>query len=193
MAFFVLWSVCMSAVEGNAMRGPIHEFLSRDHEQLEALLDFSTVAPGEAVSPDFEKFRAGLLKHIAMEERILIPAVEEAAGEPLAIAARLRLDHGALAALLVPMPTPTIVRAIRCILAGHNLLEEGPGGLYETCEHLLGSDGTAVLARLRAAPEVHPAEHNEDPLVLAATRRALERAGYCFDAYARPSAPAVPI
>lgn len=44
------------------------------------------------------------------------------------MAAKLRLDHGALAALLVPTPTPAIIVAIHTVLAAHNSLEEGPGG-----------------------------------------------------------------
>jgi hypothetical protein len=41
-----------------------------------------------------------------MEEKVLLPAAQKArGGEPLQIAAKLRLDHGALAALLVPTPT----------------------------------------------------------------------------------------
>jgi hypothetical protein len=58
-----------------------------------------------------------------MEEKILLPAAQRArGGEPLPVAARLRLDHGALAALLVPTPNPTILSALRGILARHNAL-----------------------------------------------------------------------
>lgn len=46
---------------------------------------------------------------------------------------RLRLDHGALAALLMPTPTTDIVVPLRRILEQHNLAEEGPDGLYEIC------------------------------------------------------------
>jgi hypothetical protein len=49
----------------------------------------------------------------------------------------LHLDHCALAALLVPTPTPTILTAIKTILEKHNPLEEGPGAVYEKCEELL--------------------------------------------------------
>lgn len=81
-----------------------------------------------------------------MEEKILLPAIQRLRGsEPLPVAARLRLDHGALASLLMPMPTPAVITAIRAILAAHNQLEEGPGGLYETCDELAGQEAARSL------------------------------------------------
>ena len=73
------------------------------------------------------------------------------------MAAKVRLDHGALAALLVPTPTPVIITALRTILRAHNPLEEGPGGLYECCEQLAGAQAEALLARawLRARCHRH--------------------------------------
>jgi hypothetical protein len=62
----------------------------------------------------YAEFRAGLRRHIGMEEKILLPAARSAnEGEPLASAAKLPLYHGALAALLVPTPTGLIIVAIR--------------------------------------------------------------------------------
>jgi hypothetical protein len=98
-------------------------------------------------------------------------------GQPLPIAAKLRLDHGALAALLVPTPTPSIVAAIRAILKDHNVIEEGPGGLYEQCEKLAGAEADEILDALRNAPEVRVAPHNDGPNVMEAMRRALANAG----------------
>jgi hypothetical protein len=69
---------------------------------------------------------------------------------PLPIAAQRRLDHGALAALLVPTLTPAIIAATRTILTAHNALEEGPGGLYEMCEPLAGTEAEGLLAQLQA-------------------------------------------
>jgi hypothetical protein len=55
--------------------------------------------------------------------------VKNELGSPSAMAAKLRLDHGALAALLVPTPTLAIIAALRAILGTHNVLEEGAGGV----------------------------------------------------------------
>ncbi len=98
--------------------------------------------------------------------------------EPLAVAARLRLDHGALAALLVPTPTPRVVAALQAIVKLHNDLEEGADGVYETCDRLAGEEAEQIVAQLRNAPEVPAAPFNDSPRVLPAARRALARAGY---------------
>src|SRR3990170_5894736 len=103
------------------MPGKIYRYLADDHARLEGLLQRVTARPDSLDSEPYAAFRAGLLKHIAMEEKILLPAAQKAqGGKPLALAARLRLDHGALAALLVPAPTAAIVAAVRAILTAHN-------------------------------------------------------------------------
>lgn len=156
----------------------IGRYLHADHDRLEGLLVRAVARPESIDREAYDAFRRGLLRHIGIEEKILLPAARERAGGPLPAAARLRLDHGALAALLVPTPTPAIVGAIRAILAGHNRLEEDPGGVYETCEQILGADDPKILAAVRGAPEVAASTHADGELVVAATRRALMRAGY---------------
>jgi hypothetical protein len=159
--------------------GKIYRYLAEDHARLDRLLERAT-ARTDVIEPlAYAEFRAGLLKHIGMEEKILLPAAQRlSGGEPLPIAAKLRLDHGALAALLVPTPTPAITAAIRNILKAHNALEEGPDGLYEKCETLAGAEAEQILAQLRGAREVKVAPHVDSPQVIEATRRALAKAGY---------------
>jgi hypothetical protein len=128
------------------------------------------------------EFRAGLLRHISLEEKILLPAAQRwQGGAPLPMAATLRLDHGALAALLVPTPTPAIIAAIRTVLAAHNTLEAGHGGVSERCKQLVGAEADALLARLQAAPEVPMAPHSDGPQVMSVVRQALARAGYAIE------------
>jgi hypothetical protein len=74
--------------------------------------------------------------------------------------------------------TPAILNAIRTILANHNPLEEGPGGLYEECERLLGPGVEPVLRRLRNAPRVPVAPHVDNFISMDSARNALRRAGY---------------
>jgi len=176
----------MSSISKNpshrALR-PVADFLAADHARLDALLQRAVAEPGTIDIAVYAEFRAGLLKHIGMEEKILLPTAQRArGGEALPMAARLRLDHGALAALLVPTPTPQIVAAVRTILEEHNALEEGPGGVYELCEALSGSEANTLLASLRASPDVPVNAHVDSPLVRNATRRAVARAGYDPDA-----------
>jgi hypothetical protein len=157
--------------------GPIRRLLGDDHARLDALL---ARAAGDPTA--YAEFRRGLLRHIGMEEKILLPAAQHArGGEPLPAAARLRLDHGALAALLVPTPTPAILGALRGILLRHNALEEGPDGVYAACEHLAGDAIAALVSALESAPEVPVNSHVDSDLVMDAVRRALGRAGYTLD------------
>ena len=107
------------------MPGSISRLLAENHARLDALLARATARAGEIDQTAYAEFRAGLLKHIGMEEKMLLPAAQRArGGEPLPVAAKLRLDHGALAALLVPAPTPAIIATLRRILGAHNAVEE---------------------------------------------------------------------
>ena len=159
--------------------GLLTEFLVEDHRRLDGLLQAAVAHPGTVDDRAYAQFRAGLLRHIGMEEKILLPAVQrQRGGEPLPLAARLRLDHGALAALLMPTPTAAILTTIQGILVEHNVLEEGAAGLYETCDALAGPETEPILAALRAAPEVKVMAYSDSPAVMNAVRRALERAGH---------------
>ena len=161
------------------MPGPLFCFLAGDHGRLDGLLWHAMTEASTIDRAAYTEFRAGLLKHISLEEKILLPAAQRwQGGDPLPMAAKLRLDHGALAALLVPTPTPAIIAAIRTVLAAHNALEEGPGGVYERCEQLAGAEADTLLAQLLAAPEVPVAPYSDGPQVMSVVRRALARAGY---------------
>ncbi|MBH0203466.1 MAG: hemerythrin domain-containing protein, partial [Nitrospira sp.] len=119
------------------------------------------------------------LRHIGMEEKILLPAAQRLnGGTPLAMAATLRLDHGAIAALLMPTPTPERIAMLRSILKKHNEIEEGLDGLYAACDKLAGAEAEHLLAKLRTAPDLAVLPHSDTPAVLGAVRRAVERAGY---------------
>lgn len=161
------------------MPGIIHRYLADDHDRLDALLERAISDPENIDISAYAQFRSGLLKHIGMEEKILLPAAQRIrSGEPLPVAAKLRLDHGALAAMLVPTPTARVVAAIRAILKFHNPIEEDPGGMYDQCEELAGAGAEQILRQLQEAPEVRVLPHVDSPFVMEAARRALARAGY---------------
>lgn len=151
----------------------IAALLSADHDRLDSLL-----SQADSNTQAYESFRRGLLKHIGMEEMILLPAVKRLRGAPLELAAKIRLDHGALTALMIPSPTPAVLKAVRAILTEHNRLEEQAGGLYEQCEQALGAEAPEVLEALEKAPDIPPAPHVDSERALASVRRALEAAGY---------------
>jgi hypothetical protein len=165
------------------LAGPLSRYLLADHVRLEALLGQAAAAPDRIDDDAFAQFRCGLLRHIWMEEKVLLPdARQRRGGEPLPEAAQLRLEHGALAALLVPPPTHAIVATLRAVLARHNVIEEAADGVYATCERLAGGDAAAVLERLQSAPEVVASPHLDSEAVRSAAARALQRAGFAHEA-----------
>lgn len=164
------------------MNKPLYTFFTQDHHRVESFLDKATEIHGEINSDYYEKFRVGLLTHIKMEEKILFLAAQRANNNvPLPIAGQLRLEHGALTALLVPTPTLAIIKVIRYVLERHDLAEEEPGGMYDACEHLTQSQTQEILEQLHAVKEVPVHPHNDIPLAMQAAKRALNRAGYDFD------------
>lgn len=156
----------------------IAEFLARDHDRLDALFSKACADAGRVDLEAYEEFRRGLLKHVGMEELILIPAARRLSGKAVELAERTRLDHAALTSLLIPAPTYRILSALRAVLEPHNRMEEEDGGLYAQCEGVLGAEAGAVLVRLRAAPDIPPAAHVDGPRVSASIGRALSAAGY---------------
>lgn len=165
--------------------GAIHSLLAADHRRLEDLFRQATSEPGRVDMEKYALFREGLLRHIGAEEKILIPAAIAVSDALVPLGAKIRADHGAITALLVPPPSSTILRALSSILDGHDTLEEAPDGLYASCERLLSERTGEVLVRLEAAPHVRVSPHNQDPKVIPAVQRALARAGYDWSRFQR--------
>ena len=138
----------------------LSEYLCADHARIEADLRAAAAPAGFAVGP-YEAARAALLRHIAIEEKILLPyARAKRGGEPLPLAARLRKEHGAIASLLVPTPDAALVGELLGLLATHDALEEGAGGVYAQIAALVEpGDAEALLARAQAQPAPPLAPH----------------------------------
>ncbi|HSN27759.1 MAG TPA: hemerythrin domain-containing protein [Kofleriaceae bacterium] len=151
----------------------IADFLAADHLRLRALLAQATADPSRIELAPYRDFRAGLLRHIAMEEKVLFRLARERRGSPLPVTIQLHADHAALATLLVPSPTHALVATIRDILVEHDPLEEGPDGLYAECERLAGPDVDDVLARMHAIPPVRASQHVDEPRIHEAIARLL--------------------
>jgi hypothetical protein len=162
-----------------AQCGELYRFMKSEHERLDQLLAQAAESGGVVDSGAYEAFRGRLLRHIRIEERILLPmAQRKQGGQPLAIAPRLRLDHGALAALLMLPPVDHTFRAIRAVLDAHNPLEENQGGVYEQCEALAGPEADALVAQALATPRIPVSRWVDSPKVVASAKRVLARAGY---------------
>ena len=141
-------------------RGPIHQYLSHDHTRLGALLAQATANPAAIDLAAYEPFRSGLLRHVAIEEKVLFAdSRARRGGVRLPVTRQLHADHAVLASLLVPTPSHWLLETIRQILAEHDPLEEDPGGLYESCEQLAGAEIDHVVARMHAIPPVRESEH----------------------------------
>jgi hypothetical protein len=157
------------------VNGPLHRFFAADHRRLDELLRRSLAEPGRIDLGPFGEFRAGLLRHIGMEERVLFTAARRARGEPLALAAKLRVDHGAIAALLVPTPTPDVVAKLLSVLGPHNRREEEGGGIYGACDEAVGpAEAERLVRELRGFPEVPVKAYNDGPEVMNHIEATLE-------------------
>lgn len=156
----------------------LREFMEEDHQRLDNLLQISEL-DGNINHQAYDEFRQGLLKHIRMEENILFPLAKTLRGGiPLPTVEQLRLDHAALAALLVATPTQKIIQAIRIILQTHNPLEEGPDGIYEQCNILTADNRKTMVKELLSTPDVPVATRIQNQKLFEAMQRALRRAGY---------------
>lgn len=149
-----------------------HE-LEEDHRRLEALLEAAMAPDGSVEEESYKGFRAGLLRHIGIEEKILFAKVREKLGEPLPSFRQLRIEHGAIASLLVPTPDHALLRELGGLLAIHDEREEGEEGAYAQCVAVLGDD-PAILEEIRAFPTPKVNKHYDGPLVYRTAEAALE-------------------
>ena len=163
------------------MFGVLYQYLSSDHDRLDDLLERATAKPGIIDEESYADFRKRLLRHISIEEKIVLPAIARwQGGQKAALAERLHLDHGAIVSLMVPPPSPSIIQTLKSVFAAHNPLEEDTGGLYETFEKLAGPETDSMLEELKSAPAVPVLPHNSKPELLELAKQALARAGHEF-------------
>jgi hypothetical protein len=168
------------------MDNQIYQFFTNDHRRIELLLEKATEDVNNIDMDYYHSFRTGLLKHIKMEEKILFPAAQKAnGGTPLSLASKLRLDHGAITSLMVVPPDPGVIKVLRHVLEKHDILEEQPGGMYDMCESLTAGETQNILDQLSKVTEVPVQQYNKADYALGAAKRALERAGFDFDAIAK--------
>jgi hypothetical protein len=138
-----------SSSRGRPVPGSITAYLVADHERLHGLLTRAMANPPAVDAAAFAAFRSGLLRHIAIEEQVLFPAL----GRAWASRARTRdlhADHGVLASLLVPTPDFALCGELATFLGRHDRNEEGPSGVYAACEAQLSPDARRTLGRAAA-------------------------------------------
>lgn len=165
------------------MNKPLYNFFEQDHRRVEAILDKAMENLDAINMEHYNQFRTLLLTHIKMEEKILFLEAQKANGNvPLPIAARLRLEHGAITSLMAIPPTRDVVKVLRYVLGKHDFAEEEPGGMYDACEALTKEQTQVILNQLAKVTAVPVLPPNPIPFAFEATKRSLLRAGYDYDA-----------
>lgn len=157
------------------MASVLHEYLARDHDRLDLLLDASLRDDDSIDGETYGGFRRGLLRHIGIEQKILFLELRRRQGDS-ELMRQLHRDHAALSALLVPPPSKEGIATIRSILAQHNPLEEVPGGLYEIFETATGQELASLMEKVRTYPEVPMAPYSDTPLLREAIEKLLRDA-----------------
>lgn len=157
--------------------GTITAYLVSDHARLHRRLEHAMAEPHLDLDA-FADFRRGLLRHIAIEEKLLLPAVRQARqGTPLDGTHELRVEHAAITSLLVPTPDLPLCHEIHALLSAHDQKEERPGGIYEKCERWLSDDDLVRLGEQAAAyPEVRASAYFDGPNVHRTAESALASA-----------------
>lgn len=155
----------------------IADYLHEDHVRLHGFLGRAGAGP-EIDLDAFELFRGGLLRHIAIEEKILLREVRlRLNDEPHPQAHQLRVEHGALTSLMVATPDHELVGEIRSLLGEHDAREEGPDGIYASCADILGDDLSEELGgRAETYPELRLMPHYDGPNVVRTRAEALASA-----------------
>lgn len=136
-------------------------FFEQDHRDCDArwvdveeLLDTEDM---DAARPAWQKFDAGLRRHIAMEEEILFPAFEAASGMGSGgPTAAMRMEHqqmrGLLGQIAKAMEAGNAEQAMATgdtllmLIQQHNIMEEGT--LYPMAENILAGQWSDLVARL---------------------------------------------
>jgi hypothetical protein len=132
--------------------GRISAVLTAMHDGLRRDLDACLLSGGGVDLERFDRYRHQLLRHISLEEQVLMPALIAALGRPPDFRNGLRKDHAGIAALCVPAPEREWLENLRDLLDEHYRIEEEPGGFLDLCDQVLEPRTEAVLA----AVERHP-------------------------------------
>lgn len=118
-------------------------------------------------------FRETMLRHIGIEEKLLLSGLREAR-VPFTSAWAIHRDHAALASLMAAEPDLALVLEVARLVDTHMTLEEGPEGLFSVCARTLSEEALVVGAH--AFPEVKPAPWSRADWLPRTAQAALELA-----------------
>ncbi len=139
--------------------GPV-DFFTADHRVCDDLWTAVEGAVDEGNAPAardaFQAFDQATRRHFDLEEQILFPALEEAAGMPLGPTRMMKVEHEQMRGLLSQMAIASVSDPEGLVSLGdtllmvtqqHNAKEEGI--LYPMAARQLQADWAAVATRLR--------------------------------------------
>ncbi len=130
------------------------ERLRAERQTLLAVLHRCVTAAGEVDLIAFDEFRHRLVWLIAVEQRILVPALVARLG-PLKFQKGMQRDHADLIALCVATPNVEWVGNLAELLGNHLELEECGGGLLElVARHLEDQPGVVEAVDRLAGPKL---------------------------------------
>ena len=135
-------------------------FFEQDHRDCDArwadveeLLDTDDI---ESARPAWQKYDAGVRRHLAMEEEVLFPAFEAASGMGGGPTAVMRMEHQQMRGLLDQIADAVesgdaqealdIGDTLLMLIQQHNVKEEGM--LYPMAENMLSPHWTDLAAKL---------------------------------------------
>ena len=137
------------------------------------------VAPGRPLELGaFDGFRRALVQQLAVEERVLMPALAaklDPGFEPMR--RELKSRHRGILALLVPTPCDDWAADLRELLDHHVAHAFAPGGLYPLLDEHLAADAELVRSQVNGLPRVKLAPFQDGPEVGALLEALLANVG----------------
>jgi iron-sulfur cluster repair protein YtfE (RIC family) len=138
----------------------ILDFLGTDHRACDDLFAASEAAVAQKrwdeVRSLFDRFRAAMHRHLAMEEQILFPAFEAGTGFSMGPTRVMRMEHDQMRELIHEMEIAVAARndrdylglseTLNMLMQQHNLKEEGM--LYPMCDQALAASRDGLVREM---------------------------------------------
>jgi hypothetical protein len=152
--------------------------LASQHRSIEHLFLSSTTDPEAVDASMYDEFRSKLLRHIAIEENIVLPLLRKHLRGGFPMELQLRMEHDALAALCVLPPSPEVLYSMHSLLIRHDRLEEAHGTLYDLFDDCVRREPENIAEHIATFRQSATPRYINNPLALEYARRAIARAGY---------------
>lgn len=167
-------------MEQTSTRFPqVSDILEKQHRCIEQLFLTATSDPDIVDTTGYDQFRATILRHIAIEENVVLPLLRKHLPGGFPMELQLRMEHDAIAALCVLPPKSTVIFSLQGLIIRHNRLEEAHGTLYDLLDDCARREEEAEVCRqLTDFQQTVPPKYISNPLAYEYARRAVARAGY---------------